>query len=436
MLIGKKPTPGISRIVQLVLLPVALLLGCAGAALAISAPLSLDECIRMALAHNPGYQGSRLAAEAATKEIGSARAGFFPQIVFDGSFLETSPTSLVPTWAAVSVGKEYEPLTLDQALYDRGIAGQFEVAQADARAARADVRVAGGDLVQRVMAAYFQVLQASDSVGIARLNQSGMQRQLAATIAQNRSGDSPRIDVSRAELALDNASADLEAAKGALDSARIALGSLLGVGPDLEIQPVASRSLSPLAASSPSLLTEAESHRPEILAAKARLQGARAELAVAESTRYPKVHLEGAYGWYANNPDLSYLGWEAEINVKVPLIDWDRSRSQIDAAKLRCAQARQDFDRQKLAVDRDVREAATQLQTAEAQVELASRSVDQARETVRMAEAGYRAGNISNLDLLISDRQLMQARLRASSSYYQSLMAQAGLRWALGELTP
>ena len=424
------------RIVKLSSLPLALLLVWASAAYAMSGPFSLADCIRIALARNPAYQGSRLAAEAATKEIGSARAAFLPQIGFDGSFLETSPTSLVPTWAAISVGKEYEPLILDQPLYDRGIAGKFEAAKANGEVARADAQVAGGNLVDLVMTDYFQVLQASDSVAIARLNRAGMQSQLAAAIERNRTGDTPRIDVSRAELALDNASAELEGAEGALASARIALGSLLGMGPEFEIQPMGRRSLAPLAASLPSLLLEAESHRPELVAAKARLKRAHADLAVAESARYPKVHLEGAYGWYANNPDLSYLGWEAEINVKVPLIDWDHSRDQIDAARLQYAQVRKDFDGQKLAIDQEVREAAAQLQTAAAQVKYASRSVDEAQQTVRMAEKGFLAGNVSNLDLLLSDRQWMQARLQESSVYYQSLVAQAKLRWAIGELTP
>lgn len=189
----------------------------------------------------------------------------------------------------------------------------------------------------------------------------------------------------------------------------------------------------------------ARRHRPEIAAAFERVEGGEKRLHLARSERLPDVTVGAGFinvlgrGGLAGglpHPGNGKNIYSVTVGVNLPI-----SRRKYDAAALEATErliaAKQRYRETVNETDLAVRSVGFRLQTIRRQIDLfQSALLPQAEQALRSTEAAYATATVGVLDLLDSERMLLEVRLglaRLQSDFMKSL---AEMERAVGTAFP
>ena len=157
--------------------------------------------------------------------------------------------------------------------------------------------------------------------------------------------------------------------------------------------------------------TRAVGRSPEVIAARAGLDQARAGKWVAWGSYLPTVRAVGGYDWFAFDFPPDQRSWSLRVSASFPLFDnFGREAELARAAAQEDVAAAASHDAA-IAARVTVENAAREIEAAERRVEIARRAVDLAREDLRVQEERYRIGNATILDLQASQVALAEAEV-------------------------
>ena len=170
-------------------------------------------------------------------------------------------------------------------------------------------------------------------------------------------------------------------------------------------------------------------NRPEIKQAEAVLAQARVERSRMAREALPDYRLGFEYRTYRDNePDMAMF----MVSVDLPL--WQgKIRAGKHEADQMVAAGQSALEAKRLEAELDVQQAWFNAQTARQTVHLYQDTlIPQARNRYEASEAGYRAGNVDFMDLLESERFLLETRIMAVMAAGEAGMQAARLDRALG----
>jgi len=291
-------------------------------------------------------------------------------------------------------------------------------------------------LIQAEVAQSYLALRALDDERSLVANTLRAYREtLSLTERRWRAGDVAELDVARAAtevaateseaLALDRRRAELEHA----------LAILLGEAPANFALPAGDwkTALPLIPAGVPSTVL---TRRPDVSAAQASVMAAQSRVGVAEAAWFPNIALTASAG-YAS-PELSDLfkwssrAWALGVLTSLPLFDGGRRKAGVQAASAELDAAVAGYREQVLVAFKDVEDQLAALRLLSEQAEAQARAVASAGRTTALSDARYRAGYVSQLELLDAQRSELRNRreaLQVRSARYQSTV---GLVRALG----
>ena len=285
-------------------------------------------------------------------------------------------------------------------------------------------------LIQAQVAQTYLSLRAlDDERSLVRSTLIAYRETLALTERRWRAGDVAELDVARSTtevaateseaLALDRRRAELEHA----------LAVLLGEPPSALSLPAAewNTALPSIPAGVPSTVL---TRRPDVSAAQASLLAAQARVGVAKAAYFPNLALT-ASGGYAST-ELSDLfqwssrAWLIGAIASLPILDGGRRKAGIQATSADLDGALAQYRDQILVAFKDVEDQLAALRLLSEQAEAQARAVSAARRTTTLSDARYRAGYVSQLELLDAQRSELRNRreaLQVRSARYQSTVA-------------
>jgi NodT family efflux transporter outer membrane factor (OMF) lipoprotein len=175
--------------------------------------------------------------------------------------------------------------------------------------------------------------------------------------------------------------------------------------------------------------------RPDIIAAERRLAASNAQIGAALSEYYPKVSLSALLGFESLSRQNLFTGAgfqpEAMAGLHWRLFDFGRVDSEVAAARGANAEALANYRASVLHATEDVENALTGLVQSAAEVRELTRETAALQRAADAAEEAYRAGAVSLIDVLDSDRQRLVAQddlarvradtARAAVSSYRAL---------------
>jgi len=244
----------------------------------------------------------------------------------------------------------------------------------------------------------------------------GRKRQAAGEISAN--------DLSRLSLLLLQVEQAIDQAEFAHEEARLLLARLLGMqdgaptftvvtGPTGSAQPPAALA----GATLPALLAQARRNRPDLAAARAQLDAARASAELARRKVIPQFQLQAQYA-QQGAPGGWFTPPTASVGLSLPLPVLDQQQGQIAAADAGVVAAEASLRKAEVQVAADVGTAfaafqASRKQARRAEQELLALSRD-VRDTVGLE---YAKGTASLLDYLDTQR----SRIRNEAEYLGTL---------------
>lgn len=254
-------------------------------------------------------------------------------------------------------------------------------------------------------------------------------------------GDISELELRQAEAEWRNLQAELPSLKQQVETLRGALGTLVGMSPDelLTTLDTGTSRLDDLAqpvgipAVMPSAMLQ---RRPDIRSAEAALIAATAQIGVAEANRLPSLNLSSFLGTTAASTSDLFSDvartWGVGASVMGPLFDFGRSQSGVESAEALAEQAEAQYRLTVLTAFNEVRDALYSYDFSERRLAAVDEQLEAVARTRELAVLMYDQGQVSQLERLDAERNLLSARLAQADARREQLAATATLFKALG----
>ncbi|MFT3802748.1 MAG: efflux transporter outer membrane subunit [Burkholderiaceae bacterium] len=313
----------------------------------------------------------------------------------------------------------------------------WEAAVGAHKASEVDRQAVRLTLSAGVARAYVALGYAFQSLDLARADRDRAVQLHTLTQQRVTAGLDSQAQLRQAETAEASAGQKLEQASMNVDSAKLQLAALLGAGPDRALtidrpRPIAPAEL-PLPADLPANLV---GRRPDIVAARWRVQASQRAIDSARADFYPNINL-GAYAGLAGGSLSSMFssdGLLAVISpaVSLPVFDGGRLRANLadrDAAQdLAIAQ----YNKTLVTAFGEVAEQIHVIRSLQRQIDVQRRAIDAARQAWQLATLRYQRGVGSYLETLTVQQTLLTAEAVQALLEQHRLDASITLIQALG----
>ena len=285
-------------------------------------------------------------------------------------------------------------------------------------------------LVQAQVAQAYLALRALDAErDLVRDTLEAYRGTLSLTERRWRAGDVAELDVARSSTEVAATESELLALERRRAELEHALAVLLGEAPTSFSIPEDEwqTALPPVPAGVPSTVL---TRRPDVSAAQSTMLAAQTRVGVAKAAWFPDIALT-ASGGYASSELSDLFNWSSRawgigLLGSLPLLDGGRRKAGVAAAGAELDAAVAQYREQVLVAFKDVEDQLAALRLLAEQAEAQARAVAAARRSAVLSDARYRAGYVSQLELLDAQRSELRNRreaLQVRSARYQSTVA-------------
>jgi outer membrane protein TolC len=412
-------------------------------------PVTLDEAIARALHASPAMAQANGATRTAAAAERRAFGSWLPSLSMSaGSSLSRS--AVIGTNPATASGSDAPTLTPAQSLspsLSAGLSASWEVFsmarfaeghQVDAQQAQAAAQLEQqkAQVTLTVVQAFSDEERAEALLGVTQSRVDRAQTGLDAANRKEKAGSATRSDVLRAQLELNTANEALRQGQATLQSARFALGRLIGAEGPADAKSAAPADPTPLAISEDELVATLISDSPAVKASQAGANSASAGVNAAMAAYFPTVHLSTGYDLSTRSIGDSYgqNGFSVGVGLSWNLFDGFRREESVERARVAVSVA----DAQLEDLRRSIRAAAEsdlgQLKLQEDRIGFAAQALEVAKEDLRVQQQRYALGATTMLDLLASQSNLAAAETAVVTTRFDYQLARAELQALAGRL--
>jgi outer membrane protein len=331
-------------------------------------------------------------------------------------------------------------LDLQWPIYSGGRADALErAARAEAEAVEAEVAVAQTDLRLEVARAFWALVTARATVGVLEQGVARAQAHVAEVRQRFAAGLVPPNEVASAEAQESRSRMLLIEARNQRDVSLADLARLTGLDLSQAIEPAAVLDAAGAESSAlDSLLAEAREARSERRALERRIEAAEEQQAAVAALRRPSVAVAGGVDYARPNPrifpreDRWQDSWDIGVNVGWTLWDSGRTSHDVAVAAHTAAATRQRLAEFDSVLGLEVRQRLLDIDSGRAAISAATDAVRAAAEARRVVAERYRAGVITQTEVLDAEFALLQAELDRTRALAGIRLAEARLARALG----
>ena len=396
-----------------------------------SGPISLGEVVKRALCHDPRTRQAWAESRLQAARLGVARAAYLPTLTASLSEARSGQTvSQGGASTRTDAGTRSTRLDLGWNLFDFG---QREASVESARQTL-QAAVASQDLgVQTVFLdaanAYFGLLAAQGELAVAREVERINLESFMAAEAKHAAGIGDLTSKLQTQTAFAQAILARVRAEGALRNARGRLAVSIGESPQRPLTVEADDARLPdtdFVKGVADMLELAQQAHPELRAARARLDAARARSSAAGRAYLPTLSLSASRSHTGNDyaaaavPDLAQRDSRVALQLAVPIFDGFAKHYQVKAAAAEVELASADLRSAEQRVALEVWQAWQTLQSETEALAGTEKLLGFATKSLEVAQGRFKAGVGSTLELLEAQRAMADAaqqRINALASW-------------------
>lgn len=385
----------------------------------------LNALINDALASNPGLNEAMARVRVAQAQSLAASAGGLPSLSLDGqeqrervsenSFYPSRSLGFSPGGGGTYwVGQLGLNLNWDLDFWGRQ-ADLLHAARHEADAARLDKAAARLALSGALAQAYVDLYRAYLMIDVATAIEQQREAQLKLAGERLQAGLDARTELNVAKAALPQARLARLQAENARDLAVHRLAALSGHGADfyasIQRPSIKPDTALPLPADLP---VDLLAHRPDVLAAKARVEAATDNRSAAKAAFYPDFSLSAFAGYQSFGLDKLLEGssrtWGVGPAVHLPLFDAHRLKAAYIGATAELDAAVASYNDTVLSAVRDAADQISRVDSLTQQRVEAAQALQTAQSTQDIVTGRYKAGLGSRLPVLNAGTQVLNAQ--------------------------
>ncbi|WEK08195.1 MAG: efflux transporter outer membrane subunit [Candidatus Pseudomonas colombiensis] len=400
----------------------------------------LDGLIQEALRDSPDMQIASARAHQASAAAYAADASRMPTLDASGS---VSRSRLARDQDPLGQGGAYSTLRSLSVDFNYtfdlwgGQRATWEAALGQARAAEVDRQAAQLTLAADVARAYSDLGQAHILHDLAQEDLKRTRQMLDLSSRRLQSGIDSQYQYQQTESLEASAQASLIDAEKKLQSASIALAVLLGKGPDRSHDIARPKVLQASAVALPAVLpAELLGRRPDLIAARWRVEAASKNIAAGKTRFYPNLNLSAAAGTQSLLGDALFGSASRFFNiaptVSLPIFDGGRLRADLDARDADYDLAVAQYNKSLVSALGDISDTLGQLRDTGRQIAAQQHATDIAQDSYNTVVQRFGSGIGNYLDVLSIEQQLLQAQRQLATLNALQIDLSIQLMQALG----
>lgn len=403
--------------------------------------LTLEEAIRRVLTSYPSVKQAEEAVKSASYQIKMARAAMLPILNASASFTRIEP---VATVHFEELDLSFNPknnynagVSLRQSIYDFGKNRPvIEAAKEKESLSRLQQEQLYQTLALNTAQVYYMNCFARQAILIKKQELNDYEEMLRQAEVRMKSGSATSFDFLNTQVSQSAVNTQLTELATNLKSLQVQLSVLtdttiteaVPLKDDFEIKPT----LSTL----DDLLNTAYTVRPEMQSVEKQISIARLEESAARRAYNPSLDLSAAAGGKNGYPihlDRMKMNYEIGVTLSIPIYEGGRRKQSASLAR----SVYNSTVYQKQLVEKQIRQEVNEnyntLMSDSEKIEQFNRQVTLAQKAYDQAKVNYKAGAITNLELLTSSTNLSGSKLQLLQSRINYLVNYYKLQVSIGE---
>lgn len=315
-------------------------------------------------------------------------------------------------------------------------AADLQAALGQARAAKADSAAAANQLAAQVARSYIALARLIAQKEVAERTLGQRQSLLNLSEQRTRAGLDSQVELTQAQAGMPDAQTQIERLGEQITLARRTIAVLCAQAPDaqnalsprlsvLRIQPVPQ-----------ALGADLLGRRPDVVAARWRVEAATQGIESARADFYPDVNLTAFVGLNALGLDNLLQGSSRQMGItpalRLPIFDGKRLRAQLRGKQADLDTAIAQYNGAVLDAVKQAGDAIASVQSLQRQQQLQTESLSKAERAYDFAVQRYQAGLGSQITVLNTETQLINQRRLAVDLQARELDTRVALAAALG----
>lgn len=404
--------------------------------------LVLSNIIKQVLDQHPSIREAQEAIKTADARIALAKTAYQPNVDGNASYTRIGPAPSFdfPGFGKISLAPaDNYTASIDyhQNIYDFGkTASEVAVETENRELAKLSIDQIKQRLAITVVNTFYTLAFLQESIIIKEQQITTLHEHLDFVNKKKETGSATQYEVITTKVkisATENQKLDLEAA---IEIQQGILNVLMGQPANTVIHAKTEQVASLIALQSDSLLSYAFNHRDEMKISREKNNIAKLRLKAIQTELKPSLSAFASVGGkngYVPDINKYTANFAAGIGLKVPIIDAYRNRSNMQLAKSAITSNSLDTEVTKRTIINDVVENDANRETALKKIDQYKLQLDQALEAQDLAENSYKAGAITNLDLIDATMTVAESRLQLLKSKIDYSVSLYRLKMALGD---
>jgi len=366
----------------------------------------LSELIQVALRENPQLKAAKNEWQAALKVIPQAKSLPDPMLSY-AHFGQSIETRLGPQRNKVSLSQKFP--------FFGKLSLKSQMAKSAASIFEEQYRGIKAEIVLKVKRAYFSLFWFDRAIKISHEEKGVLQRLAKIALKKYETGEANQQDVLKAQLEISKVLDKILILNQGKRTIAAGLNALLNRRPDSYLGEVEEFEVPELKVELEKLYQWAREMRPEMRKAQYLIEKNEKSLKLAKKNFFPDFKLMFDYidigGGTTTHLKDGRNSWMASIGINIPIWRKKLHASEAEASiKLKASQdSYQSVENETLS---RVNELFFEVKTATEEVNLYKYSLlPQAEQSFKASEVGYLAGKVDFLNLLDSERMILQIRI-------------------------
>lgn len=399
----------------------------------IDGKLTLEDCIVIALSNSPSAESARIAVQDAQVSLSMARNVLLPTASASAQGNYKAGRAPGVSWHDNADANS----SLDATLSISGITDivrDIKVQKLALEQALLQEETVKNTIVANVSTDYYALLSAKRAVGIRTKSRDLYQDQFNRSTAYFEQGIRPKVDVTTAEVNLNNEILSLIRAKNLVLSSSAKLANTMGITTKkvLDIEEADIDSVLSFSVAFDQALNTAYQNRPDVLSMQTGLEMENIRLNKAKFGYFPTLSVGGSYSKFGD--DFHFDNDDARLfaAIEVPIFSAFKNTNNVKKAKLAVESVKNNHRSLLNNVFLEVQSAFIKFREAAESIPVAKLNVERAQENLDLAQGRYNEGISDIIELRDAEVSYTNSELNYLTARYDYAVAIAEIKKAMG----
>lgn len=407
----------------------------------------LLDIYKEALQRDTQVSQAKAEAQAAHAGLSEATAALLPQIDVVGNLTKTR-TNVIDAYNARGSNKQATgAINLSQTLWRHSSWANRSIAEKTATLKDLAYADAQQNLIVRVSNAYFNVLNAADTLKFQKANNAALKRQLSEANRRFNVGLIAQTDKLEAQAAYDLSNAAVIAAENALINSKSEIRML--IGREIDVNKLAKIDESKFAASSVSndlikITKKAEENNLALQQAVISRDIAKDNITLARSGHEPTLdfNARAQTGYTEYDTQVAQAGFvdnnswahSVGLTLNIPIFHGGATSAAVDKAQANYIYAQEGLEKAHRTLLTNVSNSYNNVNAAISSVTAYNNYKVSADSALSATKAGYEVGTRTMTDVLNATQNLYDAMQKSAQARYTYILSRLSLLYAQGDL--